>query len=47
MNIHFRKPFIQMTEERSEKSFYGVCEVIDGYQKVPIQILFLSEKMMA
>ncbi|KAL3994650.1 hypothetical protein ACH3XW_22575 [Acanthocheilonema viteae] len=33
MNIHFRKPFLQMTDERSEKSLYGVCEVIDGYKK--------------
>ncbi|VIO94225.1 Uncharacterized protein BM_BM502 [Brugia malayi] len=34
MNIHFgSKPFAQMTNEQSEKSFYGVCEVIDGYRK--------------
>ncbi|CAG9537654.1 unnamed protein product [Cercopithifilaria johnstoni] len=33
MNIHFHKPFLQMTEERSEKSFRGVCKVIDGYKK--------------
>uniref|UniRef100_A0A1I7VWW3 Caprin-1_dimer domain-containing protein n=1 Tax=Loa loa TaxID=7209 RepID=A0A1I7VWW3_LOALO len=33
MNIHFGKPFVKMTSERSKKSFYGVCEVIDGYQK--------------
>uniref|UniRef100_A0A1I8EBR0 Uncharacterized protein n=1 Tax=Wuchereria bancrofti TaxID=6293 RepID=A0A1I8EBR0_WUCBA len=38
MNIHFGKPFAQVTNEQSEKSFYGVCEVIDGYRKT-IEIL--------
>uniref|UniRef100_A0A0R3RFL8 Uncharacterized protein n=1 Tax=Elaeophora elaphi TaxID=1147741 RepID=A0A0R3RFL8_9BILA len=33
MNIHFCKPYVQVAAERSEKNFYGVCEVIDGYQK--------------
>uniref|UniRef100_A0A915PTJ3 DUF641 domain-containing protein n=1 Tax=Setaria digitata TaxID=48799 RepID=A0A915PTJ3_9BILA len=33
MKIHFRKPFTQMVDTPSEPNFYGVCEVIDGYQK--------------
>ncbi|VDP11534.1 unnamed protein product [Onchocerca flexuosa] len=33
MNVHFRKPFVQMPEEQTEQNFYGVCEIIVGYQK--------------
>lgn len=39
MNVHFRKPSAQMPEEQSEQSFYGVCEIIVGYQKVRIEVL--------
>lgn len=34
MNVHFLKPTSQIAEERCEAAFYGVCELVDGYQKV-------------
>ncbi|VDK27245.1 unnamed protein product [Gongylonema pulchrum] len=33
MDVHFRLPSSQINEEHSDSNFYGVCELVDGYQK--------------
>ncbi|VDN05273.1 unnamed protein product [Thelazia callipaeda] len=38
MNIYFRKQIKQSSDKQSDASFYGVCEIIDGYQKTVVNL---------